>query len=379
MDDAAAAYRRFQEEEYEERILQQIKERPCGTVARRRGRHASERLRASSPRRPLTRIVPSGARPLLRRSARPMARGRRAVERRRRRARRAGPKSTREARFIITSHPERGGRCLPAAGAAADGRAAAGARSRETARGPGLRRMLRDAAGRLRRDALRPRILRGMFAGGARDEPVLSARPRGVSGGFSEEAAPGLRRRDSRVSPHSGPRTIQVGALATPRLSRRSRRAPARGRFAPKPRRRRDFATSLAALRSPRLRLAGPMCRFELPPAFSAARGWHRATRRAPTVAADPFVPVLRRPPALAPVAPPRAAVGAAPRGSLRASFASLDQAHAESTAAVGRIAADVAEASSVADVLRARLRELRRSHAAARTLFAQPAEAVGG
>ena len=51
MDEAAAAYRRFQEEEHTRRVLAQISERPCGMTRTRTFEEARERWRAADGRR----------------------------------------------------------------------------------------------------------------------------------------------------------------------------------------------------------------------------------------------------------------------------------------------------------------------------------------
>ena len=51
MDEAAAAYRRFQEEEHTRRVLAQISERPCGMTRTRTFEEARERYKIQCPSR----------------------------------------------------------------------------------------------------------------------------------------------------------------------------------------------------------------------------------------------------------------------------------------------------------------------------------------
>ena len=113
-----------------------------------------------------------------------------------------------------------------------------------------------------------------------------------------------------------------------------------------------------------------PMCRADCRE-FAAARGWAveaRPTRPRPVA----FAPRRQR---LPPVLPP----ASSRKDPLRA-IKGLERAHRETTRSISTLAADVSDASRRGDVLRKKLSALRRSHAAARILFAKPlAPPVGG
>ena len=115
-----------------------------------------------------------------------------------------------------------------------------------------------------------------------------------------------------------------------------------------------------------------PMCRADCR-AFAAERGWAveaRPTR--PRAAPIAFAPRRQR---LPPVLPP----ASSRKDPLRA-IKGLERAHRETTRSISTLAADVSDASRRGDVLRKKLSALRRSHAAARLLFAKPlAPPVGG
>ena len=113
-----------------------------------------------------------------------------------------------------------------------------------------------------------------------------------------------------------------------------------------------------------------PMCRADCQ-GFARERGWAveaRPTRPRPVA----FAPRRQR---LPPVLPP----AASRKDPLRA-IKGLERAHRETTRSISTLAADVSDASRRGDVLRKKLSALRRSHAAARILFAKPlAPPVGG
>ena len=120
-----------------------------------------------------------------------------------------------------------------------------------------------------------------------------------------------------------------------------------------------------------------PMCRADCRE-FAAARGW--AVEAKPTRPRAPvaFAPRRQR---LPPVVPP----ASSRKDPLRA-IKGLERAHRETTRSISTLAADVSDASRRGDVLRKKLSALRRSHAAARILFANlkplagpPVEMVGG
>ena len=106
-----------------------------------------------------------------------------------------------------------------------------------------------------------------------------------------------------------------------------------------------------------------PMCRADCR-AFATERGWAveaRPTRPRPVA----FAPRRQR---LPPVLPP----AASRKDPLRA-IKGLERAHRETTRSISTLAASVSDASRRGDVLRKKLSALRRSHAAARVLFAKP------
>ena len=101
-----------------------------------------------------------------------------------------------------------------------------------------------------------------------------------------------------------------------------------------------------------------PMCRADCR-AFATERGW-AVERQPPTT----FAPRRQR---LPPVLPP----ASSRKDPLRA-IKGLERAHRETTRSISTLAADVSDASRRGDVLRKKLSALRRSHAAASTLFAK-------
>ena len=106
-----------------------------------------------------------------------------------------------------------------------------------------------------------------------------------------------------------------------------------------------------------------PMCRADCRE-FAAARGWAveaRPTRPRPIA----FAPRRQR---LPPVLPP----ASSRKDPLRA-IKGLERAHRETTRSISTLAAEISDATRRGDVLRKKLSALRRSHAAARVLFAKP------
>jgi len=115
-----------------------------------------------------------------------------------------------------------------------------------------------------------------------------------------------------------------------------------------------------------------PMCRADCR-AFATERGWAveaRPTR--PRAAPIAFAPRRQR---LPPVLPP----ASSRKDPLRA-IKGLERVHRETTRSISTLAAEVSDATRRGDALRKKLSALRRSHAAARILFAKPlAPPVGG
>ena len=108
-----------------------------------------------------------------------------------------------------------------------------------------------------------------------------------------------------------------------------------------------------------------PMCRADCQ-GFARERGWAVERQPArPRVAPITFAPRRQR---LPPVLPP----ASSRKDPLRA-IKGLERAHRETTRSISTLATDVADASRRGDVLRKKLSALRRSHAAARILFAKP------
>ena len=108
-----------------------------------------------------------------------------------------------------------------------------------------------------------------------------------------------------------------------------------------------------------------PMCRADCQ-GFARERGWAVERQPArPRVAPITFAPRRQR---LPPVLPP----ASSRKDPLRA-IKCLERAHRETTRSISTLATDVADASRRGDVLRKKLSALRRSHAAARILFAKP------
>ena len=109
-----------------------------------------------------------------------------------------------------------------------------------------------------------------------------------------------------------------------------------------------------------------PMCRADCQ-GFARERGWAVERPAHPRVAPT----VYTRPPRrqrLPPILPP----ASSRKDPLRA-IKGLERAHRETTRSISTLAAEVVDASRRGDVLRKKLSALRRSHAAARVLFAKP------
>ena len=268
-DAAAAAYRRYQEEEYERRILQQIKERPSNIMRIRTFEEAKDRWRAADgTSEGITERIDNEAQGVLRKHVLSLNRIRREeIE---------------------------------------------AMRGQSTA--PPIKRWMRNGVNRVALSRVRPR----------------------------------RRSNDAEC------------AICLESLRGDTKRTPCGHEFC---------APCLEAALSKCSKC--PMCRADCQ-GFARERGW--AVERQPTrprVAPIAFAPRRQR---LPPVLP-----SSSRRDPLRA-IKGLERAHRETTRSISTLAADVSDASRRGDVLRKKLSALRRSHAAARILFAKPlAPPVGG
>jgi len=267
-DAAAAAYRRYQEEEYERRILQQIKERPSNIMRIRTFEEAKDRWRAADgTSEGITERIDNEAQGVLRKHVLSLNRIRREeVE---------------------------------------------AMRGQSTA--PPIKRWMRNGVNRVALSRVRPR----------------------------------RRSNDAEC------------AICLELLRGDTTRTPCGHEFC-------ETCLEAAFCKS----VTCPMCRADCR-AFATERGWAveaRPTRPRPVA----FAPRRQR---LPPVLPP----ASSRKDPLRA-IKGLERAHRETTRSISTLAAEVSDATRRGDVLRKKLSALRRSHAAARILFAKPlAPPVGG